>query len=234
MSREPVAFLDSRPGPKIVCSATRYLVCGGIFVGPDVIHAPQRRSENDPRGRRMLQASAIPSENFCPLRLIRDSEVLHSRARAERREIRWCEDADGRHLPIPHLPGTDLPPLRPLCRAPGWHRCLPDRRCSLHLDGVLGEQGGGQAVVLRQRPALEHVLTHHITPEQSLVASPRAAVACCALRPSRAATLGRNPARPQPPRLGLIAPPRLTPRRLTKLRRGEREADRTRERGSFG
>jgi hypothetical protein len=114
MSREPVAFLDSRPGPKIVRSATRYPVCGGIFVGPDVIHAPQRRSENDPRGRRMLQASTIPSENFCPLRLIRDSEVLHSRARAERREIRRCEDADGRHLPIPHLPSTDLPPLRPL------------------------------------------------------------------------------------------------------------------------
>jgi hypothetical protein len=67
---------------------------------------PQRRPENDPGGRRMLQAPAIPSGNFRPLRLVRDSEVLHSRAWAKRREIRWCHDIDGRRLPVPHLPGT--------------------------------------------------------------------------------------------------------------------------------
>jgi hypothetical protein len=70
------------------------------------------------------------------------------------REIRRCDDADGRCLPIPHLPGIGLPPLCPLCHASGWRRRLPDRHYSLHLDGVLRERGeGGQAVVPRCRAA---------------------------------------------------------------------------------
>jgi hypothetical protein len=51
----------------------------------------------------------------------------------------------------------------------------------------------------------------------------------------RAATLKCGPTRRQPPRLGLVAPPRLTPHRLARshmsLNSGEeRETDRTRER----
>jgi hypothetical protein len=58
-------------------------------------------------------------------------------------------------------------------------------------------------------------------PEQSLVASPRAAIARRALRPTSTRL---------PPCLGLVAPPRSTPHRLAELERGEREMDRTRER----
>jgi hypothetical protein len=152
----------------------------------------------------MLQASAIPSRNFRLLRLVQDNEVLHSRARVERQEI-WCyDDADGRRLPISHLPGTGLPPLRPLRHAPGRQRRLPSRRCSLHLDGVLGERGGGQAVVPRRRWS---------SPPSHRPKQPSPAVPCARHRPAvrpRAATLGRGPTCRQPPRLGLIAPPRRT------------------------
>jgi hypothetical protein len=156
----------------------------------------------------MLQVSTIPSGNFHLLRLVRDSEVLHSRAR-ERREIQWCDDADGRRLPIPHLPSTGLPPLRPLRHTPGWRHCLPGRRCSLHLDGVLEERGeGGQAEVPRRRaacprrcPAPAPVLARCITSEQSPFTSPRVAVAYRALRPM---STHRAPAR----RVPRTAPPR--------------------------
>jgi hypothetical protein len=119
-----------------------------------------------------------------------------------------------------------------------------------HLDGVLGEEGeGGQAVVSRHRvacprrcPAPVPVLAHHITPEQSPVASPGVAVARRALCPTstRRAPARRVPCTAPPgsdaaprvtshPALGLVAPPRSTPHRLTRGEERERRIEQERD-----